>query len=153
MFSSIDIKPASLKPSWGRQALNVILCLLLALFVFGYVRKHVFIFPVTMETVWQIALAETNRRRSRRRVKRLKEDLGSSDIEKAVYKQASYARCMASVVGYREEPALFTRCLESYLNCPGLEIMLVGIDGNDAQDMEMANIARKVCRRLLYNMN
>ncbi|MCJ1326018.1 hypothetical protein MMC10_002681 [Thelotrema lepadinum] len=97
-----------------------------------------------METIWQIGLAETNRRRSKRRVKQLKEDLVPTDIEKATSNQANNVRCMASVVGYREEPGLFTKCLESYRNCSGLEIMLIGIDGNGAQDMEMANIARKV---------
>lgn len=146
MFSTVDIKPGMLKRSWRQQAVNVVLCLLLALFVFGYIRKHVFIFPITMETTWQISLAEINRRRSRRRVRRLQEELAPSDVEKGALAKTSYARCMASVVGYREEPGLFTKCLESYRDCPGLELLLVGIDGNKAQDMEMANIVRKVLR-------
>ena len=145
MHSFNDLSPTL---SRRQQVVNVILCILLALFVFGYIRKHVFIFPVTMETIWQIGLAETNRRRSKRRVKQLKEDLVPTDIEKATSNQANNVRCMASVVGYREEPGLFTKCLESYRNCSGLEIMLIGIDGNGAQDMEMANIARKVRKAL-----
>ena len=136
---------ASPRLSRRQQFVNVILCIILALFVFGYIRKHVFIFPVTMETIWQIGLAETNRRRSKRRVKQLREDVAPSDIEKATSSPTSNARCMASVVGYREETGLFTKCLESYRNCPGLEIMLIGIDGDGPQDMEMANIARRVC--------
>ena len=144
MHSFNDSMSISPQLSGRQQVVNVILCVLLALFVFGYIRKHVFIFPVTMETIWQIGLAETNRRRSKRRVKQLREGLAPSDIEKATSNPANNARCMASVVGYREEPGLFSKCLESYRNCPGLEIMLIGIDGDGPQDMEMANIARKV---------
>ena len=144
MLSPSHPQPGFLRPSWRQQTVNVILCLLLAFLVFGYIRRHVFIFPVTMETIWQIGLAETNRRKSKRRVQQLSEELNSSDVEKRGAEQANYPRCLASVVGYREEPNLFTKCLESYRNCPGLEAMLVGIDGNEPQDMEMANIVRKV---------
>ena len=137
-------RPVIPKPSARQQIINVILCLLLALLVFGYIRKHVFIFPVTMETIWQIGLAETNRRKSKRRIQRLEEQLAPSDVEKGALTKANYARCLASVVGYREEPGLFTQCLESYRDCPGLEILLVGIDGNENQDLEMAGVVRKV---------
>jgi hypothetical protein len=35
--------------------------------------------------------------------------------------------------------------LQSYRNSPGLEVMLVGIDGDQAEDMEMVRIAGEVC--------
>lgn len=47
-------------------------------------------------------------------------------------------------MGYRAEPNLYRKCLESYGGSPGLEIMLVGIDGNHDGDMEMIRIAQGV---------
>ena len=52
-----------------------------------------------METLWQIELAETNRRKSRRRVRKLKESIAPVDIEKGALNPASFAKCIASVVG------------------------------------------------------
>ncbi|EKG09490.1 Fungal chitin synthase [Macrophomina phaseolina MS6] len=51
---------------------------------------------------------------------------------------------MASVVGYREESALFQRVLESYKPSDGLELLLVGIDGNEKEDLRMAQVVREV---------
>lgn len=59
-------------------------------------------------------------------------------------------RHLASVVGYREEPNLFRKCLQSYRGSPGLEIMVVGIDGDHDGDMEMVAIAEQVDLILLY---
>ncbi|KAH7178917.1 hypothetical protein DER46DRAFT_622454 [Fusarium sp. MPI-SDFR-AT-0072] len=52
--------------------------------------------------------------------------------------------CLSAVVGYREDPALFTRALESYKVARGQAFMLVGIDGNDAEDQDMVNVFKKV---------
>lgn len=51
-----------------------------------------------------------------------------------------------AVVGYREEPLLFTKCLESVqgLNYPDLFKIVVVIDGNEEDDREMANVFQKV---------
>ena len=51
---------------------------------------------------------------------------------------------MASVVGYREEPNFFRKCLQSYLGSPGSELILVGIDGDHDGDFELVRIAEKV---------
>jgi hyaluronan synthase len=53
-------------------------------------------------------------------------------------------RHIASVVGYREEPNLYRKCLQSYHGSPGLELVLVGIDGDGEGDMEMVRIAEEV---------
>ncbi|KAH7318507.1 hypothetical protein B0I35DRAFT_432226 [Stachybotrys elegans] len=51
---------------------------------------------------------------------------------------------MAAVVGWREDPSLFTRALESYKYASGCRFLLVGIDGDDAQDEEMMNVFNHV---------
>jgi hyaluronan synthase len=110
--------------------------------IFTYLRRYVTVFPITIESIWQISLAEVNRRKNIRRIQKIKpvvdEETGFTEKQKVV-------RHMASIVGYREEPGLFTKCLQSYRSSPGLEIMLVGIDGDQAEDMEMVRIAGEVC--------
>ena len=51
---------------------------------------------------------------------------------------------LAAVVGYREEPGLFARALNSYKTCPSLRFLVVGVDGDDAEDMEMVEVFREV---------
>ncbi|OAD08205.1 glycosyltransferase family 2 protein [Mucor lusitanicus CBS 277.49] len=51
-----------------------------------------------------------------------------------------------AVVGYREEPTLFTKCLESIkeLNYPDAFKIIVVIDGDAPEDREMANLFQKI---------
>jgi hyaluronan synthase len=51
---------------------------------------------------------------------------------------------MAQVVGWKEEPELFSRALESYREAEGLRFLLVGVDGDSAEDMEMLDVFHKV---------
>ncbi|KAL9026475.1 MAG: hypothetical protein Q9180_007479, partial [Flavoplaca navasiana] len=46
---------------------------------------------------------------------------------------------MACLVGYRELPDLFRKCLSSYIDA-GCRCLVVGIDGNDDQDEQMLQI-------------
>jgi len=131
-------------PSWGRQLLNTILCLLIFTAIFLYFRRYVYLFPITIESVWQISLAEINRRKNIRRIRLRNQALSSNDAEKGLGEKERVVRHMASVVGYREEPRLYRKCLQSYRGTPGLEIMLVGIDGDHDGDMEMMRIAEEV---------
>jgi hyaluronan synthase len=132
------------RPSWTRQCLNAVLCVVTVTIIFVYLRRYDAAFPITIESIWQILLAEVNRRKNISRIQRITpvgdEELGLKEGEKK-----SVVRHMASVVGYREEPGLFKKCLQSYRNSPGLEVMLVGIDGDQAEDMEMVRIAGEVC--------
>ncbi len=48
--------------------------------------------------------------------------------------------CMAAVVGWREDPALFTRALESYQRTRGCVFLLVGIDGDEVEDRDMVDV-------------
>ncbi|KAG2199013.1 hypothetical protein INT46_011403 [Mucor plumbeus] len=51
-----------------------------------------------------------------------------------------------AVVGYREEPTLFTKCLESIkeLNYPDAFKVIVVIDGDAPEDREMANLFQQI---------
>ncbi|EXL93784.1 hypothetical protein NOF04DRAFT_13489 [Fusarium oxysporum II5] len=57
--------------------------------------------------------------------------------------------CLSAVVGYREDTALFTRALESYKAARGQDFMLVGIDGNNAEDQDMVDVFQRVVSILL----
>lgn len=121
--------------------MNSLLCFVCAVFVFVYFRKIFYIYPVTVETIFQIALAEVNRQRSKRRVRVLETP---KDAEWGLKEKQLHIRYMASVVGYREDVTIFKKCMESYRDSPGLKVLLVGIDGNQIPDMDMANVVRNV---------
>lgn len=129
------------RPSWTHQFLNAVLCVVTFTIIFVYFRRYVAAFPITIESIWQISLAEVNRRKNVKRIQRIEPTV---DEEGGIGEKRSVVRHMASVVGYREEPTLFKKCLQSYRGSPGLEIMLVGIDGDQAEDMEMVRIAGEV---------
>ncbi|MCJ1307176.1 hypothetical protein MMC25_000822 [Agyrium rufum] len=137
-----EVIPKSLRRSFLHKVTNSLLCLITGAFVFLYFRKYVYYFPITVESMWQIFLADINRRKNKRRVQQLYE--ADADTEKGSGGGKAAVRCLASVVGYREEANLFKRCMESYQGSAGLEIMLVGIDGNEAMDMEMVQIVKNV---------
>jgi hypothetical protein len=130
-------------PSFSRQLINTICCLVAFTTIFVYFRRYVSSYPITLESIWQISLAEVNRRKNIRRIEAL-ERKHAVDEEKGVDLKQSAVRQIASVVGYREEPGLFKKCLSSYRGSPGLEIMLVGVDGDGEDDMEMVRIAEEV---------
>lgn len=140
-FVEMAILPS--RPSWTYQFLNAVSCIVTFTIIFLYFRRYVAAFPITIESLWQISLAEVNRRKNIKRIQRITPSL---DEESGMGEKSgkSIVRHMASVVGYREEPSLFKRCLESYRGSPGLEIMLVGIDGDQVEDMEMVRIAGEV---------
>lgn len=52
--------------------------------------------------------------------------------------------CIAAVVGYREDPAIFTKALESYQHANGCRFVLTCIDGNGLEDQEMVDVFQKV---------
>jgi hyaluronan synthase len=57
----------------------------------------------------------------------------------------SKPECIAAVVGYREDPVIFTKALESYLRADSCRFVLVSIDGNGLQDQDMVDVFQKVC--------
>ncbi|OWY53824.1 hyaluronan synthase 3 [Alternaria alternata] len=52
--------------------------------------------------------------------------------------------CIAAIVGYREDPIIFTKALESYTDAEGCRFVLTCIDGNEAEDQVMVDVFRKV---------
>ncbi|CAN9187821.1 unnamed protein product [Alternaria alternata] len=52
--------------------------------------------------------------------------------------------CIAAIVGYREDPVIFTKALESYTDAEGCQFVLTCIDGNEAEDQVMVDVFRKV---------
>ncbi len=136
-------------PSWTRQLLNAVTCVLTFATIFVYFRRYVSLFPIMFESIWQISLAEVNRRKNVRRIQQLERRITSTDEEDGIPGKELAVRHMASVVGYREEPNLFRKCLQSYRGSPGLELMIVGIDGDHDGDMEMVRIVEEVVSALL----
>jgi hyaluronan synthase len=133
-------------PSFTRQALNAFFCILTFIIIFLYFRRWVYLFPITFESVWQISLAEVNRRKNIKRIQQLEHKFSKADEETGIREKEAAVRHLASVVGYREEPNLFRKCLQSYRGSPGLELMLVGIDGDHDGDMEMVRVVEEVIR-------
>lgn len=52
--------------------------------------------------------------------------------------------CIAAIVGFREDPDIFSKALQSYLEAAGCRFVLVSIDGNDVEDQEMVQVFQKV---------
>lgn len=110
-------------------------------------------FPLTLDLMISIFVAEYNRWANENRRSRLGETPPSNpsqDIEKAFpilpdTINKDITRCMAAIVGYREDPKLFYRALNSYKATEGLEFTLVGVDGDQAADMEMVRVFEMVC--------
>lgn len=102
-----------------------------------------------------IILAELNRfvNESRRQELHEMETLGQSPIrekedwlkwELNVERAAPRLDCMAAVVGWREDPDLFRRALNSYSMTRGCVFLLVGIDGDGPEDEDMVNVFNEV---------
>jgi hypothetical protein len=61
---------------------------------------------------------------------------------------------IASVIGHREDPRVFERCLSSYKTQLQVGILVVGIDGLDNEDAEMIEVHDKVisCVEGMYTL-
>lgn len=138
VLSNTSTKPAP--PSWFKLVFNSLCCLALALIVPFYGFRALTNWPVTIEALFSCALSEWNRQKGLRRLKVLDKRNEHGDPEKGGHGRTKY---MASVVGYREEPGLFQRCLESYRPA-GVDTFLIGIDGNGPEDMEMVRVVERV---------
>ncbi|KAH6604305.1 glycosyltransferase family 2 [Trichoderma cornu-damae] len=150
--------------SWFRVLLNVIggLVSIPAYWAFTVHCRY----PVTLDLLLTILLTELNRLVNHgRRVRFYEEECprppqpprdetngngnGVYDEKKASLLEAqsvprSRLDSMAAVVGWREDPALFTRALESYKSARHCTFMLVGIDGDDAADDDMVDVFKRV---------
>lgn len=55
-----------------------------------------------------------------------------------------HTQVVASVVGWREDPLWYTKCLNSLVNNWNCEILVAGIDGNEPEDEQMVDVFRTV---------
>ncbi|KAI1343161.1 hyaluronan synthase [Xylariaceae sp. FL0016] len=107
----------------------------------------------TIDTSLSIFLAEYcgwSNERNRKRTALRNENDALALSEKASYDDAEghaadrSLDCLAAVVGYREDPAIFTRALESYLRADNCRFVLASVDGDDVEDQDMINVFSKV---------
>lgn len=144
--------------SWLRKVVNILGCLMA--FPIYWIMTVNCRYPVTLDLACTILLAELNRfvnegRRigfySEQSRPRSKMDSEKLDLER----QSASPRldCVAAVVGWREDPTLFTQALESYKVARHCSFMLVGIDGDEEEDQDMARVFNKVRHELfLYKI-
>ncbi|CAG9992226.1 unnamed protein product [Clonostachys byssicola] len=147
-----------------RQVVNVLGCLA-SLPLYWFITVHCR-WPVTLDLIITIGLAELNRYINEgRRLAFLDEASydSESDIEEKNHHEIHALRideksaspvesgsassrldCLAAIVGWREDPSLFTRALESYRTTQNCAFVLVGIDGNEAEDMDMVHVFNNV---------
>ena len=139
--------------SYLRMALNVLGALVcLPLFWLATVHCR---WPVTLDLVFTIALAELTRyvNEGRRmayhddecvspvvREKMDPEKTAYIDVESVSSSSTSSLDIMAAIVGWREDPALYTRALESYRRARGCVFLIAGIDGDEKQDQDMVDV-------------
>jgi hyaluronan synthase len=118
-------------------------------------------YPVTLDLIFTILLTELNRLVNEGRRLQFYEEEESPEYlppsrgessDGSVYDEKhvgftetqivpqSRLDAMAAVVGWREDPALFTRALQSYKNAKHCVFMLVGIDGDDVPDRDMVDV-------------
>lgn len=129
-----------------RQFLNLLGCIIVIpayLFITHFTRH-----PAALDIIMTIFAAEYNRFANESRRRRLKAPSQTiRDPEQASYQTTDTAgatECMATVVGYREDPELFARALESYKTAVECRFVLVGVDGDDTPDMEMVRVFQEV---------
>jgi hyaluronan synthase len=140
-----------------RKLLNIAGCIL-CLLVYWVATVHCR-WPVTLDFVLTVALTELTRyiNEGRRIAYYEEENLSQVAREKVNPEKAALdlelsvlsgprLDCMAAVVGWREDPALFTRALESYKRTRGCVFLLVGIDGDEAEDRDMIDVFNMVRR-------
>ena len=135
-----------------RQFLNVIGCgVVIPLYYLTTAHSR---FPVTLDIIITIVLTELNRyvvegRRmsflGRAEQHTLQEKGGREADHLENQPTTAKLECVAAVVGWREDPLLYSRALESYKSSRTCSFLLAGIDGDETQDEDMVTVFSKVC--------
>ncbi|KAH6614373.1 hypothetical protein B0J18DRAFT_389020 [Chaetomium sp. MPI-SDFR-AT-0129] len=139
----------------SRQIINVIGCAL-AIPLYYLTTAHSR-YPVTLDIVITIALTEFNRyviegHRSAFHGRYL--GFSEHDFEGSTEKEhhipdiekrptSTKLECLAAVVGWREDPALYARAVESYKTSKACVFLLAGIDGDEEEDQDMVKVFKK----------
>ena len=112
-------------------------------------------YSLTLESLVLITCSEVNIWKEWARRYRNNSPQSDPDIEKQADTHLRSTECVGSVVGYREDPGIYSNCLKSYVeNCDYcMRVLVLGVDGNQAEDLSMIEVAEKVCySRMLTNM-
>lgn len=139
-----------------RQFFNILGCAL-ALPIYYLQTAHTR-YPITLDILVTIALTELNRfvvegrrmtfsargREQHCEIQEFREKDGWDGIHVESQPLAPRLECLAAVVGWREDPALYARALESYKSARTCTFVLAGIDGDEAEDEDMVKIFSKV---------
>jgi hyaluronan synthase len=135
-----------------RQFLNVIGCAL-AVHLYYFTTAHSR-YPITLNIIITIALTELNRYviegcRTAFFGRQHANGLDALQDKKAIHLESQpnspKLECLAAVVGWREDPSLYCRALESYKSSRTCIFLLAGIDGDEAEDQDMVKIFKRVC--------
>ncbi|KAL2146411.1 hypothetical protein VTI28DRAFT_4164 [Corynascus sepedonium] len=139
----------------SRQLLNILGCIL-AIPLYYLTTAHTR-YPVTLDIIITIAFTELNRYVIEgcriaflRRQQYADQTTLSEKTEKEVtgYLESqpgvSSLECLAAVVGWREDPALYGRALESYKLSEACVFLVAGIDGDEAEDQDMVRVFKRV---------
>ncbi|EKG20638.1 hypothetical protein MPH_02165 [Macrophomina phaseolina MS6] len=140
MLSSLFRSHAA--PTLVAKTVSLIISIVL---VYKIIVHYTFGFPLLIEGILQIIFSEVNDHKQRRRYQRYEQQM--NDVEGLGEKAASRSECVAAVIGYREDPDLFHKCLASYGEDTSgtVRVLVIGIDGNEEEDMRMAKTAEDVC--------
>ncbi|GKZ30884.1 hyaluronan synthase 3 [Aspergillus brasiliensis] len=135
----------SARVSLAEQAFNFLGCI-----VAGVIYFYSLMYPeqpLTFDMIANIILAEYCRWRNnqRRRDAALQEENGSLGLAEKGKSSEQRLDCVAAVVGYREEPTLWKRALESYAQAQNCRFLLACIDGDAEEDREMVEVFQDVC--------
>lgn len=133
-----------------RQFLNFLGCLVII--PVYYIITGYTLHPLTLDVLLTIFAAEYNRFANENRRGRLYCGLdgdpqAGKDPEKAIGPRPGPGpgpECMAAIVGYREDPGLFARALDSYKAAGECRFVLVGVDGDEGPDLEMVRVFQQV---------
>ncbi|KAF7562262.1 hypothetical protein G7046_g1868 [Stylonectria norvegica] len=135
--------------SWLRKFGNFLGCLL-AFPIYWQMTARCR-YPVTLDLVLTIALAELNRFLNEgRRLQFYQQDATVSEkvapekIDMEQQETTANLDCVAAVVGWREDPALFARALQSYKRASNCVFLLVGVDGDELPDQDMVGVFENI---------
>ena len=96
-------------------------------------------YAIFLDLLFTIGFSEYNRSLNLHRYRKRQRKLDSGDL------RSSSSSCIASVIRYRDDPALYARCLRSYLDRTEVGFFVAGIDGDEEQDLGMVKTFREVC--------
>lgn len=135
----------------SRQALNLVGCV--AIFLLYRAAAINTYYPATVDLLISILLAEYCRFNNEgRRIAfrqavsnpKDKEDVEKHALAASARREAASSEAIVAIVGWREDPAIWARCLDSYKTAVGCKFLLAGIDGHDSDDEEMIDIFKEV---------